>query len=218
MIVTFEWPIKTQSGINPERTIVYRSCREDSVCIASVYVCPRITEHNHRQGSKLKQANILYKSINEGFKEDLRIYADAFRRQLCEEKKLPPHQYQIFIKALCNGAVKIGDLDSLGKFVGLFGNTIEAWIANGLLPKVKAKFVGVEAWIGEGLGVRSEGLGVRSEGLEVRSERLGVRSERLGVRSEGLGVTLMTIRTHQGAFLRYLLFLQLLAPVCFEDG
>jgi len=143
MIVTFPWPIKTLSGINHDRTLVYRSCRGHSVCIASVYVCPRITEHNHRQGSKLKQANVLFKSMSAGFVEDLQRYADAFGKQLCLSDKMVPNYYNIFIKALCNGAVKIEDLDSLELFVGKFGNNIEAWMANGLLPRVKARFLGV---------------------------------------------------------------------------
>jgi len=149
MIVTFDWPIKTLAGINHDRTIVYRSCRNHSVCIASVYVCPRITEHNHRQGSKLTQANILYKSINATFKEELKRYADAFNNQLCLKEKLYVNYYNVFIKALCNGKVQIEDLSSVSRFVELHGNNIESWIANGLLPKVKAKFSGVEAWVVE---------------------------------------------------------------------
>jgi len=150
MKVTFEWPIRTLSGINFDRTLVYRAWKNSDMCTASVFVYPRITEHNHRQGSKLKQANILYKTINTAFIDDLKRYAHAYERQLCSIDKLYPNFYNFFIKALCNGAVHIEHLESLEKFVGIFGNNIEAWIANGLLPKVKAKFLRVAVWVGVG--------------------------------------------------------------------
>jgi len=178
MIVNFEWPIKTLSGKNSEGTLVYQSCRDDSICIARLYSYPRITEHNHRQGTKLQRASILYKAMNEVFKEDLKRYADAFKNQLCLEKKLPPNFYNIFTKALCNGSVKIEDLDSLERFVGLFGNNIEDWIANGLLPKVKAKFLGVEVWVTEEKE-ETEGFieGVKETKREFKEENVQCRTD-----------------------------------------
>jgi len=149
MIVTFPWPIKTKSGKNYERTLIYQSYDNDSVCVARLYAYPRLTAHNHEIGSKLSQANVLYKEMNRCFREELKIYAEAFDKQLCKEKKLPPHYYHIFIKALCKGFVKIEELESLEGFVGIYGNNIEAWIANGLLPEVKARFLGIAVWLGE---------------------------------------------------------------------
>jgi len=143
MKVRLKYPMRSFAGLNSDKTLVYRSCGCYQFFIASKYTCPRITEHNHRQGTKLTRANALYKAINTAFIEDLKIYAEAYNKKQGRKKRLPPNFYNIFIKALCNGAVKISDLDSLERFVELHGNTIEAWIANGLLPKVKAKFIGI---------------------------------------------------------------------------
>jgi len=147
MKVFLKYPMRSFAGISSDKTTVYRSCGSYQFFIASRYTCPRITEHNHRQGTKLTRANVLYKAINTAFREDLQIYADAYNKKHSKKKRLPPNFYNIFIKALCNGAIKIDYLDSLEKFVGLYGNTIEAWIANGLLPKVNAKFMGSAVWV-----------------------------------------------------------------------
>jgi len=152
MKVWLKWPMRSFAGVSRDKTMVYRSCRCNQLFIGSRYTCPRITEHNHRQGSKLTQANVLYKAINAAFVEELKIYAEAYNKKHGKKKRLPPNFYNIFIKALCNGTVKIEDLDSLERFVGLYGNTIEAWIANGLLPKVKAVFLGVAVWVSEEFG------------------------------------------------------------------
>jgi len=147
MIVTFEWPLKTLSGKDLQKGVVYQSCRDDTLCIMRRYVRPRITEHNHYTGAKFRGAILLYKAMNPEFLRDLKRYTDAFNNQLLPEKKLPLNQYNTFLKALLNKKVRLNDLDSFQGFADLFGNTIEAWIASGLLPKVRAKFAGVEAWV-----------------------------------------------------------------------
>jgi len=149
MKVILKHPVRSFAGISKDKTLVYRSFWDECVYVASVYVCPTITEHNHKQGSKLTRANILYKQINTAFIEDLKIYAIAYNKKHSKKKRLAPNFYNIFIKALCNSAVQISDLDSIEKFVSVFGNTIEDWIANGLLPKVKAVFKKIEVWVNE---------------------------------------------------------------------
>jgi len=169
MKVRLKYPMRSFAGLNSDKTLVYRSCWNNVVFIASKYTCPRITEHNHRQGTKLTRANALYKSINTAFIEDLKIYAEAYNKKYSKKKRLPSNFYNIFIKALCNGAVKINDLDSLEKFVGLHGNTIEAWIANGLLPKVKAKFIGIAVWEPIKVEYLKEKVAIASENIPSKS-------------------------------------------------
>jgi len=147
MKVYLKYPMRAFAGLNSNKTMVYRSCRNYQVFIGSSYTPPRITEHNHKQGTKLTQANILYKAINKLFIQDLKIYAEAYNKKYSKKKRLPPNFYNIFIKALCNGAVRISDLNSVQSFVSLYGNTIQSWIANKLLPKVNAKFIGVSVWM-----------------------------------------------------------------------
>jgi len=190
MKITLEWPLKTLSGKDLAKGVVYLSCKNGSQCIMRRYVKPRTTAHNHLYGSKFSRACMLYKEINPEFVNELRRYADAYGKQLCAEKKLPPNQYNIFKKALINGKVGLADLDSLEGFVGIFGNTIEEWIAHGLLPKVKAKFAGIEVC----LGFRGQVLGVRETDVcepasvvgtpisELEEVCLGFRGQVLGVR------------------------------------
>jgi len=149
MIVTLKYPVRSFAGISKDGTLVYRKCWDECVYIGSVYVRPTITEHNHRQGSKLTRANALYKQINTVFIEDLKIYASEYNRKYGKKKRLPANFYNIFIKALCSGAVQVSDLESLEKFVSVFGGTVEEWISHGLLPKVKAEFLGVGVMVNE---------------------------------------------------------------------
>jgi len=139
MRVTFEWPIKTLSGKSPDGTVVFQSYNNDNVCIMRKYVRPRITDHNREYGTKFKKIALLYRTMPEDFKDSLRVYAQAYNRQLLPEKKLPLNFYNILIKALCKKAVSLSDLDSMENIVEKFGGTIEEWIENGLLDKVKGK-------------------------------------------------------------------------------
>jgi len=186
MKITLDWPLRTLSGKDLQKGVVYQSCRDDTLCIMRRYVRPRITEHNHYTGAKFKSAILLYKVINPEFMRDLIRYTDAFNNQLLPEKKLPLNQYNTFLKALLNKKVRLSDLDNFRGFAGIFGNTIEAWIANGLLPKVRAKFAGVEAWVicdSRQLVVDSRQLAVDSREVTVDSRQLAVDSRQTAVDS-----------------------------------
>jgi len=148
-VTQLEHHIRTQSGTDREEGWTYYSLKEDTVCIKGRYVKRRITGHNHVCGTKIRRTNELFKSVNGDFVNDLRLYAEAYNKQLLPEKKCYVNYYNVFVKALCNGKVSLRELESLGVFVRVYGNSLASWIGNGLLPEVKARFVGYECFVGD---------------------------------------------------------------------
>jgi len=152
MIVDFsndpcECHIKTLSGKNYERTLVYSSLQNDTKCSVRPYVYPRITCHNKYCGARMQKAAILYNELPEAFKESLVIYARYYNRQHLPAKKLPLCGYNVFLKAVCKHKVRLYDLFSMSSIVGLFGSTIGDWISHGLLEKVKGRLSEAEVMV-----------------------------------------------------------------------
>jgi len=189
MRVKLEHPLRTQSGTDFENGWTYYSLKEDTICIKGLYVDRRITEHNRVCGIKIRRSNELYRSIDEDFIKDLKRYADAYNKQLLPEKKCYVNFYNIFVKALCNGRVSLWELESMELFVSIYGNTLESWISNGLLPQVKGKFSGYECLV-ERRNVeveqptriilhKGEKCRIRLEGVDIVVTRVagGLRSE-----------------------------------------
>jgi len=149
MIVVFDGHIKTLSGKNYDKTLVYCSCDNDTKCVVRRYVRPRITAHNHLIGAKLKNAGALYRNLPSAFIEALRVYARLYNEQLLPAKKLPLSGYNVFVKAVCKGKVRLSDLESMSRIVRLYGKTVESWIAHGLLDRVHGELMSAVAWIAE---------------------------------------------------------------------
>jgi len=139
--------IRTLSGTNYEKTLIYSSIQNDTKCTVRPYVYPRITSHNHHVGAKMKKAAVLYHALPEGFKESLKKYAHFYNKQWLPQKKLPISAYNVFIMALCSHTVRLVYLFSMETIVSHFGGTIGEWISHGLLRKVKGKLSEAEAII-----------------------------------------------------------------------
>jgi len=183
-VTNLEHHIRTQSGTDREEGWTYYSLKEDTVCIKGRYVERRITGHNHICGSKIRRTNELFKSVSGDFVKELRLYAEAYNKQLLPEKKCYVNYYNVFVKALCNGSVSLWELESLGVFVRVYGNDIESWIANGLLPKVKAKFEGYECFAGYERVVCEQPVRIRL----LKGEQYRVRLD---------GVSLVVVRSEE---------------------
>jgi len=145
MIVNFEdYFIKTMSGKDIAAGVVYCSYKNDTICYTRKYVKPKTTPHNREYGAKLKKISLLYKIVPDAFKESLRIYANAYNKQLLPAKKGVVNAFNVFVKALCNHNVSLSDLDSLESVVSLCGGTVNSWVEHGLLQMVKANIPNVD--------------------------------------------------------------------------
>jgi len=142
MRVTFTDHIRTLSGKCRCTKDVFSSWKEDSVCFLRKYTKPFMSNQAHLAGIKFSKAVDIFPLISVGFRQDLSRYADAYNKQLLPEKKLPLSGYNVFIMALCNTVVDVGDLDSIADVTTAHGATINSWITAGLLVNVKAVFGG----------------------------------------------------------------------------
>jgi len=149
MIVDLEeYCIKTISGKDIEKGIVYCSYKNDTICYTRKYVKPKTTAHNREYGAKLKKISLLYKAVPDTFKECLRIYAQAYNQQLRPPKNGGVNAFNIFTKSLCNSNVSLTDLDSLQSVASLYGSTISCWVEHGLLQKVRVIIPNVDILTG----------------------------------------------------------------------
>ncbi|MCL2064376.1 MAG: hypothetical protein FWG98_08395 [Candidatus Cloacimonetes bacterium] len=133
MRVTFSRNIRTMSGKCNNGEMVFQSKKNNTVCIARNYVYPHLNANHTLSGNKMKAAASLWSEVPNGFKEDLKRYANAYNSQLLPRKKLRISAYNVFIMAIGWHNAPINTLDSVKT---LLGNTVSEWISIGALKKV----------------------------------------------------------------------------------
>jgi hypothetical protein len=141
MKAQLKYGIAAYSGTIDE--ITFASYKNGAVCIARKYVVPTLTEHNTRMGDIAKNLSALYADCSEGYKSDLRTYADIYGKEKSPRKRLNPNAYSLFVKMMYGFAEISGESVDLASityndiqtlFVDLtdLASSIEA----GYLPKV----------------------------------------------------------------------------------
>jgi len=101
------------------------------------FTYPLITQHNHDFGTKSSKIHALWAGVSTPFKEALKVYANAYNKQLKAPTKANISAYNVWVMALGNSIVDVGDLDNLSSVTITHGTTISNWIAAGLLPSVR---------------------------------------------------------------------------------
>lgn len=141
MKAKLKYGIAAYSGTIDE--ITFASYKNGAICIARKHVMPTLTENNTRMGNIAKNISNLYADCSEGYKSDLRTYADIYGKERSSRKRLNPNAYSLFIKMLYCYSTDSGenvDLESLTindiqtLFVDI--STLASAIDAGYLPKV----------------------------------------------------------------------------------
>ena len=123
--------------------ITFASYKDGAVCIARKYVIPTLTEQNSRLGDNAKNLSQLYAECSEGYKSDLRSYADLYGREISPRNTLGPNAYGIFIKMMYSFAESSGEAADLSSItysdiqtLFLDVSNVAAAVDAGYLPKV----------------------------------------------------------------------------------
>lgn len=98
MKVKFKYGIRTYSGTLDEMT--YGSFRKHTLCIGRKYVKPAFTDQNAKMGAIMKNLSALYAEADEGYLDDLGVYAVRNGRQNVPYGRLVPTRYAIFVKMM----------------------------------------------------------------------------------------------------------------------
>ena len=110
MKVTLKYGISAYSGTIDD--ITFGSYRNGRVCIARQYVLPKSTAQNELMAANARNLVQIYRSCSEGYKSDLRTYADQYNRLKSRLKKLPVNPYGLFTKLMY--AFQTENEDSIG--------------------------------------------------------------------------------------------------------
>jgi len=116
---------------------VYFSKAGSDMAYMRRFTYPIVTQHNHDFGTRGTKIKALWQAVGAPFKEALRIYANAYNKQLKAKNKANISAYNVFVKALGNSIVETADLNSLPDVVTAHGATISSWITAGLLPDIR---------------------------------------------------------------------------------
>ena len=141
MKVKFKYGIQTYSGTIDE--MVYGSYNDDKLCIGREYVYPRLTEQNAAIGSVAGNLSAIWAEASEGWKSDLKLYAQRNASENVPKSMLAPRAYALYIKLMYAWeesdpdhvdleTVTAADVDTLGTKI----QTIKACVENEMLPAV----------------------------------------------------------------------------------
>jgi len=116
---------------------VYFSKAGSETAYMRKFTYPIITQHNHDFGTRGTKIHALWQGVSTPFKDALKLYANAYNKQIKQPGKANISAYNVFVKALGNSLVDSSNMDSLTDIATVYGTTINAWITSGLLPEVK---------------------------------------------------------------------------------
>jgi len=137
MKARFVYPIDTLSGkVRETGRHLFRLSKDNLRSYLCSWTMPTITQHNHDMGLKFNKVVALYALVSTGFKQALDQYANAYNNQHKAKGKDNISGYNVFIMALMNNIVDVGDLNSLSDVVTAHGATLSSWVAAGLLRPV----------------------------------------------------------------------------------
>jgi len=141
MKVKFKYGIRTYSGTLDE--MVYGSYRKHKLCIGREYVYPTLTDNNELLGSVGKNLSELYWASSEGYRADLKTYAQRNCSENVPKTQLCPTSYAIFIKLMYAwqdddpehvdlATVTSDDVDSLGTKIATIKDAIDYGLLKGI--------------------------------------------------------------------------------------
>ena len=137
MRITFKNDILTKSGkCKMTGETVFKSRKNDTICIQRRFTYPRLTEHHRQAGLKLKAAAEIWKVVSNGFKADLAEYTRLFNMQHLAKRKNFVSAYNLFISALCKHYAPFDDTSDV---MNTYGAKLSSWILTGVLPAVKTE-------------------------------------------------------------------------------
>jgi hypothetical protein len=129
--------IKAKSGINREHGVVFTAHRNGHFSRYRHFTYPRLSEHHGKMGSLAKVTAVIWSTVSDNFKADLKDYAHFYNLQYRTLDQLLISSYNIFIKAVFKAYHKTNEspdcITTLGTLMGL---NVSEWINNGHLPKV----------------------------------------------------------------------------------
>ena len=138
MRITFKNDILTKSGkCKMTGETVFKSRKNDTICIQRRFTYPRLTEHHKQIGQKFKAAVEIWKVVSDPFKKDLPEYTRLYNMQHLPKKKYFVSGYNIFISALCKHYAPFDDVSDVRN---TYGARLSAWILTGVLPAVKTEY------------------------------------------------------------------------------
>ena len=141
MKTTLKYGISAYSGTIDD--ITFASYKNGAVCIARKYVVPKPTAQNETLAANARNLVQIYRASSEGFKNDLRTYADMYNKQKSRRKKLPVNPYGLFTKMMYafqkenEGSVGLDSItynDIKTLFTDL--NSVASAVDSGYLPAV----------------------------------------------------------------------------------
>ncbi|MCL2064348.1 MAG: hypothetical protein FWG98_08255 [Candidatus Cloacimonetes bacterium] len=128
--------VESKSGLSTQRELIFVTPGNKNFSYTRrLPRTRRKTDHQTLIGNKMKAASALWKSLSEGFKNDLKRYAQLYNVQQQSDDKQDIGQYNVWVMALCKHSSAIYDLDTLGS---IYGNTLSAWISAGALKPVSS--------------------------------------------------------------------------------
>ena len=139
--ITFNDKIKTRSGICFDNEIIYVTFKDGRGRPSFVHgrriaLNRFIPEHNKKMGARFKQSIAIYNQLPTQFVRDLKQYAIEYN-YFYRNNKIPITAYNIFMKVLLQHPTQIESLEALSD---VMGNTVNAWIENGVLERVSLDY------------------------------------------------------------------------------
>ena len=134
--INFHSLVKTRSGKTIDGNEVFVALKNRTIASIRKLTPLKIAEHHMTFAKKMKSISMIWKSVSERFKEDLKKYTQLYNTQINPTTKVGLNPYALFVKVLGKNSEPISDPTEI---VILFGNNINAWIQNGHLPNVTTK-------------------------------------------------------------------------------
>lgn len=116
--------------------LIFYSYEKTNKIYFRTYRYPNLTKHNHLNGQKIQRASLLWKQVDNDFKNDLNEYAKLFHQQYRQDKSMHITGYNIFCKCILKITHKVSSLTDLREIAG---NTINQWIQNSYLDKLNSE-------------------------------------------------------------------------------
>ena len=144
MRYTFHKEIQTKSGRYKGSDIVFKSAKNGTIALGRKYVKPRTTEHNTHSGEKMRAAAEVWQDRHPtmyALKQDLIPYTQQYNSFLRAENKLNLSTYQVYTMAVCKHPKPISSRTEL---FSELGNTVDEWIKNGYLPRIRVRDIFID--------------------------------------------------------------------------